>query len=151
MAMAVLLLSACQYEYLEAPVVVDEDCGYEFTTGIADIYGAWEPIIVVDLESGDSTFYEPGASHMGFMLEKYYADSYELRPGGVFALYYASVGRPCADDSSGLWKMDGSQITFYGWQGDTAICQVHSIKKHELIIEDIVNFKPSVVVNRRAN
>ena len=148
-----LTYSCNDKEQVEEEELIEEDCFYQFSEGIDDIYGAWEPKIIIDYETGDSTFYDIGTGPQGFMLETIYFDSYELRDNGEFDLYYVSSGRPCKEEMGGTWVYEKDSLTFtLVYLGDTMISiPVLSITEKELIIEDIINFKESKAIMRKVN
>ena len=132
----------------------EDDCTYEFKAGIDAIYGAWEPEVIIDLDTGDSTFYEPGDGPYGFMVGSYlYADSYEFRDNGEFDIYYVELGRPCRDDVAGNWTYQQDSITMtFMFLGDTMFTiPVISLTREELIIEDEINFRKSRAIFRKVN
>lgn len=149
----VLFLIACSKSDSDDPIVED-DCTYEFQEGLDAIYGAWEPRVIIDLDTGDSTYYELGEGPHGFMVGSYlYADAYEFRDNDEFDIYYVSQGRPCRDDVAGNWTYEQDSITMtFMYLGDTMFTiPVLSITQEELIVEDEVNFRPSTVIFRKVN
>ena len=147
------LCQSCQKEDLdmteEEVVQEDEDCSYVFAEGLSNIFGTWAPKIVIDHETGDSTFYADGKGHMGHMLTNWYSDSFELRDNGNFNIFYISMGKPCKEESFGDWGYKGEQLDFYFFNKDTVTVPVISVDEYQLIIEDIVNHKPSEVIMRK--
>lgn len=137
-----------EVEYFE---VSQNGCFYLFSDTLDYIYGTWEPRILIDNETGDSTFYEIGEGRGGFMFGDRYADSFELRANDDFAMYYVSIGRPCIEKVSGSWEFDdGSSLKFYH-AGDTIDINVLYVNEEELIIEDVIEFKESKSIMRRVN
>ncbi|NNE16515.1 MAG: hypothetical protein HKN51_16150 [Saprospiraceae bacterium] len=133
---------------MEEDETIEEDCSYVFEEGLDHIYGRWEPKVILEYETGDSTYYEEGESHTGFMFGEYYSDAFELRDDGHYVLYYVIINNPCKEDDWGLFEYDNSELHFY-LLGDTIRIPVLSVDENELIIEDVINFKKSRATMRR--
>jgi len=140
-----------QIQEEEEIVINEEDCEYEFSEELDNIYGVWEPAIVIDYETGDSTFYDIGEGHQGHMFNgNWYADSFELRDNGEFKIFYTTFGKPCKDEVSGMWTYEDMIMNFY-LNGDTVNISVLLIEEDKLIIEDIMTTKESQVIMSRIN
>lgn len=145
-----LLCPACAGEENIVDDMEDpEDCFYKFESGLDAVYGRWEPKVIIDQTTGDSTFYEIGEGHHGFIFTGRYADAFELRDNGEFDMYYVEDGRPCKDDISGTWAFNNMIIQYFSIVGDTLSTPVISLQEDELILEDTINFKPSIAIMRK--
>jgi len=70
-----------------------------------------------NLETNDTTFYEPGKGHTGFILDTHYADAFELRPDSI-TLYYVDLGKFCTNRNDGIWHLDQDTIFISRYPGD---------------------------------
>jgi len=127
----------------------ETSCYYLFDDNLDNIYGSWTPSIIIDYETGDSSFYSDIQGHMRFMLGVWYSDSVELRDNEEFNIFYISQGRPCADQSFGSWSIKNDSIQFIFFNQDTAHVTVLEINEDTLIMNDVINFKDSKVIMRR--
>ncbi|MFT6018918.1 MAG: hypothetical protein ACJATF_000553 [Flavobacteriales bacterium] len=134
----------------QGAVIIVDDCTYKFWEGPDHIYGAWEPKIIIDTESGDSTFYELGEGHAGYILDGWYANAFELRESKELRLYYVSSGRPCEGGLTHPWDYENMMLSLY-LLNDTVNLPVLMLTEEELIIEDVINFRESTVIMRKVN
>lgn len=139
------LLFSCKKD-VPGPVI-DEDCRYKFGTTLDDIYGAWEPAKIINLEKGDTLNYAEGQGHTGFIFGAYYADAFELRPDSNMCIYYVRGGRHCKERVDGTWYAAKDTI-FISIASDIKL-PVIALTKTELVVEDVVNFNRSKAVYRR--
>ena len=126
-----------------------DSCLYHFDANLADIYGVWEPQQIINLEDGDTTYYDYGVGHLGFMLKDHYADSFELRPDSSVVLYYVEFGRFCASRNDGSWYMAEDTLYISRFVGDDTRLPIISIDETKLEMEDVINFKASQVIYRK--
>lgn len=129
----------------------EKDCLYPFAQQLDNIYGAWEPAWVLDLESSDTTFYKVGNGHTGFILYDHYADAFELRPDSMTALYYVEYGRFCANRIDGIWYDNDDTLFISRYSGDLVKLPILYLSENELRVEDDVNFKRSIASYRKNN
>ncbi|MCF8247608.1 MAG: hypothetical protein K9J37_14825 [Saprospiraceae bacterium] len=147
---SVLFLFSCKKDKPDAPIV-EPDCKYQFEPNLADIYGVWEPKQIINLEDGDTTNYNIGKGHTGFMLYDHYADSFELRPDSTLALYYVESGRFCASRDDGTWYMASDTIYISRYPTDNKKLPIIALSQTELVLVDTVNFKLSKATYRKIN
>lgn len=144
----VFLVFSCKKD--DPDPVIDNDCRYKFAANLADIYGAWEPKQVINLETGDTTNYAKGEGHTGFMFAGLYADSFELRPDSTMSTYYVNGGRHCKTRVDGIWYTTKDTI-FISGHSRLLKLPVISLSKTELIVNDTINFKFSKATYRKNN
>ena len=144
-----LLAYSCEKE-VQLPEE-EKSCLYQFGLRLDNIYGAWEPAWVLDLESSDTTFYEVAKGHTGFILNDHYADAFELRPDSMTALYYVEFGRFCADRNDGIWYDKADTLYISRYAGDLVKLPIIHLSENELRVEDHVNFKRSIASYRKNN
>jgi hypothetical protein len=135
----------------ETDPLVEEDCRYQFELNIADIYGAWEPKQIINLEDGDTSNYEIGEGHTGFMLTDHYADSFEFRPDSSVALYYVESGRFCESRVDGTWYTNNDTIFISRDLGGIKKIPIIALSGTELVVEDTINFVFSKSIFRKSN
>ena len=154
----ILFLPSCNDDilYLEAEVTTEtvkeemECAKYEFSENLENIYGTWAPKTVINYSTGDTTHYEEGVGHGGFMFEGYYADAVELRDNQEYNIFYTRFDRPCASEVFGTWKYENDAIEFImEFNQDTIFTPILSLTENELVMEDVVNFYPSKVIMYR--
>ncbi|MFK7925361.1 MAG: hypothetical protein AB8H47_25625 [Bacteroidia bacterium] len=126
-----------------------DSCLYQFDPNLADIYGVWEPQQIINLEDGDTVYYDYGEGHLGFILESHYSDAFELRPDSSMALYYVESGRSCASRKDGSWYMVSDTIYISRYIGDDTRLHILSIDETQLEMKDIINFKASKAIYRK--
>lgn len=131
--------------------MVETDCRYQFASNLPDIYGVWEPKQLINLENGDTTNYDIGKGHTGFMLYDHYADSFELRPDSTLALYYVEYGRFCESRDDGKWYMANDTIYISRYPTGNKKLPIRSLNETELVIDDTVNFNFSKAIFRKVN
>ncbi|GJM31443.1 MAG: hypothetical protein DHS20C18_04440 [Saprospiraceae bacterium] len=144
-----LLAISCSKDKTADPPVIAEDCKYQFPENQDDIYGAWETGAVVNLTTGDTTFYAPGTSHGGFIFWDLYADAFELRNNGEFTDYYVFAERLCSTNVDGTWSQNQDTLVFDYAGYRQVYIPILSLTATELVIQDTVNFVPSIAIMRK--
>lgn len=102
----------------------------------APIVGAWGIIEITQIGTGERTAYPDGPGGLIFD-QKVYADAFELRENGDFAVYYQSAGRFCADRIDGTWFSENDQLhlMFNGFNAEIVL-PIVSLEDNFLFIQD---------------
>jgi hypothetical protein len=130
---------------------VDTDCTFQFGAELADIYGAWEPMEIINLEDNDTTFYDVGSGHIGFVLYDQYADAFEFRPDSTAALYYVGLGRFCADRVDATWTLKQDTIYISRFSTGADKLPLIELTPSKMTVIDMINFKLSKATYSKVN